>query len=157
MNIKHCCLFLIALIIAGCSSEPPKNSKSKKPTTPSNHGSSATDTLVIDHKTALEVQLDSAALEQNRKKYGDTSVDAYTEDGAYYESIADSVIRQKKLPVMQSLHYKFIRFVQHNGAATTVKVDTLSMVSTLFFFDPAKLPHMVDVTDVENEYKSYFQ
>ena len=108
-------------------------------------------------KTALDVQLDSAALEQNQKKYGDTSIEAYTEDGSYYESIADSVIQKKKLPLIESMHHKFIKFVQNNGAITIVKVDTLPAVSTLFFFDPAKPPHIVDVTDTENEYKNYFK
>ncbi len=157
MNIKYLFIFFFVSTFVGCSTEPPRNLKGKKSAAIINHKNSKSDTLVIDHKIAVEVQLDSAALEQNKKKYGDTTIEAYAEDGAYYQSVADSIIRQKKLPLMESSNYKFIKFVQNNGAITIVKVDTLQAVSTLFFFHPAKPPHIVDVTDAENEYKSYFK
>lgn len=148
---------LIVWVFTSCRHERDKASNLQKHILKRNVRSHSSDTLIIDRKAAVDIQLDSAALEQNKKKYGDTTIEAYAEDGSYYESIADSVIEKKRLQLIQSLHHKFIKFVQDNGAITMVKVDTLPAVSTLFFFDPTKPPHIVDVTDTENEYKNYFR
>ena len=114
------------------------------------------DTLLVDTRSAVSILLDSAALEKNKKKYGDTSVDAYTEDGSYYDYLADSVLKQKKLPVIQATNYKYVKFIQKNGVTTLIRIDTLSQVSTLYFFDPNKPPHVADVTDIEHDYNSFY-
>jgi len=150
------CLIAIPLLFS-CrhSDHDSKNRKSFHTKSP--HFITGKDTLIIDHRTAVSVLLDSLGLEKNKKKYSDTAIEAYTEDGAYYDYLADSVMKQKKLPVIQAIHYKYLKFIQKNGATTVIRVDTLSQISTLYFFDPIKPPHLVDVTDIENEYKNFFR
>jgi len=160
--INRSLLFSLALLLA-CSCNHPESPETKKPSEGKIKLHAKTtltvknDTLLINQRTAVLAMLDSAALEKNRKKYGDTAVDTYTEDGSYYDYVADSVLKQKKLPVLQTVNFKYIKFVQNKGVATIVRIDTLSQVSTLYFFDPNRAPHVVDVTDIENEYKNYFR
>jgi len=37
-----------------------------------------------------------------------------------------------------------------------IKLDTVAFISNLYFFNPQKHPHNVDMLDVEAEYKKYF-
>ena len=114
------------------------------------------DTLFITHKAAVWITLDSAQSEKLRKRYGNSAEDAYAEDGMYYDYLADSVLKQKKTPIVQAVNYKYIGFVQPGGKTSLIRVDTLSQISTLYFFIPGKPPYLADVIDIEAEYKRFF-
>jgi hypothetical protein len=38
-----------------------------------------------------------------------------------------------------------------------VKLDTLSELWGMYFFDPTKKPYYADITEIEEDYKSYFK
>lgn len=150
-------LLSVSLLLYSCYFDDNKKSKAaiyhKTPGAPI----TGKDTLLVDTKSAISILLDSSALEKNKKKYGDTAVDAYTEDGSYYDYLADSILKQKKLPIIQAINYRYVKFVQKNGAITLIRIDTLSQVSTFYFFDPNKPPHIADVTDIEHDYNSFYR
>jgi hypothetical protein len=151
-------IFLLAVLqLLSCKHDGHRRKNSHTYHKKSKSASAEKDTLLIDFRTAVSVSLDSEAIEKNKKKYGDTAIEAYTEDGAYYDYLADSVLGQKKLPIIQALRYKYLKFVQKNGRITVVRVDTLPQVTTLYFFDPKKTPYTPDVTMIEDEYQKYYR
>jgi len=115
------------------------------------------DTLIIDKKEAVSVMLDSLTLEKRKKEWGDTAFYVGADDGNYYDYIADSVLEQKHLPMISADGYHYLKFVQNNGATTLIRIDTLSEITTLYFFDPSKPPHNSDVVNIEEEYKNYYK
>jgi hypothetical protein len=155
-------LLIAAMLFYSCSNSDHAQSgnKSQSRHRKSNQhptSGSSKDTLFIDSKSAVRATLDSIGLIKNKQKYGDTSIDAYTEDGSYYDYVADSILKRKKLQVIDAANYKFLKFIEKDGKATIIKVDTLSQVTTLFFFDPSRRPRIADVTDIENDCKNYFK
>lgn len=154
-------LLIATISICGCNYTYNHSSSNKSRVRHQNYHqpkllSTNKDTLFIYNRAAVRATHDSAALIKNKQKYSDTAVEAYTEDGVYYDYIADSVLQKKKLPVIEAINYKFLKFIQKNGESTIIKVDTLSQISTLFFFDPIKRPRVADVVDIETDYGSYF-
>jgi len=114
------------------------------------------DTLVIDHKAAIDIWVSAEELEKRHKQAGDTAFYTGADDFVYYSSRADSILEQKKLPIIRPDGYKYLQFVQRNGEKTLVKIDTLWEINTLYFFDPARSPQVINDDDIEAAYKRYF-
>ena len=156
MKIRYLFFLLIVISISGCRREQRHSANAKKHI-PKHHANIKSDTLIVDHKTAVGVLISEQELEGRRKKYGDTAFYVGADDANYYNYLADSILEKKKLPVMSADGYKYIEFRQRNGERIIVKIDTLSDLITMYFFDPARSAKVVDETDIEDEYKNYFQ
>lgn len=154
MNFIRLLFLLFILAVFGCHHDA-SNSTRRSEHIKSRKNVIGKDTLLIDHKTALFVLLDTIELEKRRKTDSD-AFNAYSEDGAYYDYVADSVLTEKKLPIIHAANYKYLKFLQKNGKITVVKIDTLPQLSTLYFFDPASPPYIVDGIDIEDEYKRFY-
>jgi hypothetical protein len=115
------------------------------------------DTLFITKRSAVSVWLDSTTMEKRRKQYGNDDSDAAEEDNVYYAGIADSILKSKGLPVIDAQNYKYLKFMQHNGISTVVKIDTLPQFYTLYLFDPSKSPHEADIAEIDVDYKIFYR
>jgi len=142
------------MITCSCQHDQPKHRHKKhkqKPVT------SSKDTLFVTTRSAVTVWLDTATLEKRRKQYGDDAFYTGSDDDVNYSSIADSVLRSHKLPVINAQGYKYLKFVTYNKSSKIIRVDTLSQIYTLYFFDPLKPLHSADVTDIEDEYYKFYR
>src|SRR3569833_2335115 len=102
MNIKILPAMLVALLLCSCF-QSEKSDRHSLHTSKKKHAflEKHKDTLFITHKAAVWITLDSAQSEKLRKRYGNSAEDAYAEDGMYYDYLADSVLKQKKTPIVQ--------------------------------------------------------
>lgn len=147
-------LFAPLIIITGCHHDR----KSAHHKTHKKY--SRKDTLFVTTRSAVSVWLDTVTLQNRMKQYGDTDFYTVADDDVYYSTIADSVLKAQRLPLIDSRQYdkcKFIKFEQNNGAATVIRIDTLSQLYTLYLFDPSKAPYEADVTEMDEEYKKFYR
>ncbi|MBL4675747.1 MAG: hypothetical protein JKY70_06025 [Mucilaginibacter sp.] len=115
------------------------------------------DTLFVDAKCVVRLNLDTIQLDKLRKKYGDEGFYTGADDNVYYSSVVDSVITAKQLLRVVNKQEKFVKFVNNGKAVKVVKIDTLSQPSNFYFFEPGKSVYAPDITMIEDEYKNYFK
>jgi hypothetical protein len=152
VKLSHIIPALVLIIICGCHYDQRKrHHKKHKQKSITNK-----DTLCVTARSAISVWLDTAILEKRRKQYGDDDFYTISDDEVYYSSKADSVLRSHQLTVINTDGYKYLKFVQHNEVSEIIKIDTLSLIHTIFFFDPSKAPHNADITDIEDEYNKFY-
>jgi len=147
-------LLLLITLISSCHHDrkKPYHKKHKK--------NLSRDTLFVTTRSGVAIWLDTITLEKRRKQSGDTDFYIGADDDVYYSSIADSILKAQKLPLVDTRQYgecKFIKFERNNGIATVIKIDTLSKIYTLYLFDPYKAPHEADITIMDDEYKKFYR
>ena len=124
---------------------------------PPNTTSANGDTLIVYRKAAVFYEPDSSKIAKRRKAVGEDDFNAGVEDYAYYLNAAHDFLYGTKLTQLDAKDRQFIRFVSINKSEQTVKIDTLSELWGIYFFDPAQKAKQVDMTMIEEEYKSYFK
>ena len=115
------------------------------------------DTLIIDRKAAVFFQPDSLQKEKRMKEVGEKDFRAGADDYIYYINISAEFLEKQGLPVMNAKTKKYLEFVTTDKKAELVKLDTLRELWGMYFFDPTKRPYYADITEIEEEYKSYFK
>lgn len=115
------------------------------------------DTMLVKNKSAISMLLDSVTLEKRRKEYGDEAFYVGADDDAFYSADVRSFLKKRHLPLIDATGYKYVKFLQPDGSSSLIKTDTLQSIMTYYFFYPSKAPYDIDITDIEREYKNYFQ
>ncbi len=62
-----------------------------------------------------------------------------------------------KLPTRDTKDKKFLKFSSSDKTERIIKLDTLPGLWGIYFFYPTKKPKQVDLTIINEEYKSYFK
>ena len=66
-------------------------------------------------------------------------------------------LEKQGLMVLDAKGNKYIRFVSSDKTAQVIKLDTLSELWGIYFFDPKKTPYLADITLIEEEYTKYYK
>ncbi len=115
------------------------------------------DTLIVHRKAAVFYEPDSSQIAKRRQAVGEDDFNAGVEDYAYNLNAAHDFLYSTKLPQLDAQGRKFIKFISINRSEQTVRIDTLSELWGIYFFDPRQKAKQIDMTMIEEEYKSYFK
>ncbi|HEY9195102.1 MAG TPA: hypothetical protein VIM77_02515, partial [Mucilaginibacter sp.] len=114
-------------------------------------------TFIVDSTAAVFTILDTTEIQRRHK--ASTGEEFYTgaDDQMYYA--AEAMTYPKKQPIkiinVDSRH-RYLQFKRSNGSVLKIKLDTVAFITNLYFYNPQKEPYHVDMTDIDNEYKRYF-
>ncbi|MGF7039468.1 hypothetical protein [Mucilaginibacter lappiensis] len=155
-------ILFCSIILSGCASPPQKvtskkvNKKSVRHSIAIKNNVDKQDTLTVDSIAAVFTKVDAVEIEKRRKKYGDDAFYASADDAVYYSSQSHEYLSKQKLRIIDAQDQKFLKFVKADKTVMIIKLDTVAQLFNLYLFDPAKVPVNVDMTNIEDDYKKYF-
>lgn len=155
-------LLLISVVMLACTNQPrnkkPEQTITDTTTAPSPIIMAGADTLVVTRKAAVFYEPDSMQIEKRKQAVGEDDFYTGVEDYAYYLNAAHDFLADTKLPIMEAKSKKVMEFIGNKQTKQFIKMDTLSDLWGIYFFDPAKgNAKQVDMTMIEEEYKAYFK
>ena len=165
-------IVLLFLILASCDDSSHQDTTSIKSTrgdttfqTDTTHKSliaSATnsannDTLIVDRQAAVFIEPDSLKIESRKKQIGEEDFYTGADDYLFYMNTAHEFLDSIKLTSLNAKEKKFIKFIRSDKTHQVIKLDKLPELWSIYFFDPTKKAKQVDMTIIDEEYKSYFQ
>src|SRR5438309_10708257 len=115
------------------------------------------DTLLVYRKAAVFYEPDSSQIAKRRQAVGEDDFNAGVEEYAYNLNAAHDFLYSTKLPQLDAHGRKFIKFISINRSAQTIRIDTSAELWGVYFFDPRQKAKQIDMTMIEEEYKSYFK
>ena len=153
-----------AVVLIGChsSTQPTRLKKSVKKPLPSVKNvavkriTSRSDTLIVDSTAAVFTIIDSVEIEKRKKKYGDDDFYTAADDFVFASSEAHNYLQKQKIRIIDVRGQQFLKFVKADRSAVVIRLDTISQLFNLYLFNTAKAPVNADMTNVEEEYKRYF-
>lgn len=114
------------------------------------------DTLWFNEKCAVFLEPDSIAAERWKEQI-DTSVRAtVVDDLVFYTSDAHHYLDSMGVKTIRVSGRPLIGFKSTVGSHV-IKIDTLSSLWSVLLFDPTKQVKEIDVTDIVDEYESYYK
>ncbi|WP_276501518.1 hypothetical protein [Terrimonas pollutisoli] len=116
----------------------------------------ASDTLTINKKAAVFYQPDSTQIEKRKKEIGEENFMIGADDYLFSLHTAHEFVDSIRLPVLEANNKRFLKFIRYDKSQTLIKLDTVSDLWGVYFFDTSKKPKLIDGTRIEEEYKSYF-
>ncbi len=149
-------LFSIVGLLFSCSKEKKQPNVPIAKVIPTAPKLTVTDTLEITSKAIVVFQKDSIAVEKLLKEA--TNEDAFytaSDDYGYYIANATEFMEKQKIRMIDA-NKKYLKFVGADATPLVIRVDTLQGLGGMYFFTPAKKPHLVDITMPKEEYKEYF-
>ena len=156
-------VFLMVLF-QSCSTPDKKGNHTKKsiPNTldqPQKDGprGKESDTLIIDKKAAVFFQPDSIQIEKREKEIGEENFYIGADDYLFYMHTANDFLDSLKFPILEIKDKKYLWFINADKSQTIIKLDTLPELWGIYLFDPSKRPKLVDMTIIDEQYKSYFK
>lgn len=115
------------------------------------------DTLTIDEKSAVFFQPDSLQIERRKKKAGETDFYAGADDYIFYMNSALQFLDSVKLKTVEARDKKYLRFVGRDASQQLIRIDTLSELWGMYFFEPSKTARLANVLDIDESYSSYYK
>ena len=115
------------------------------------------DTLIIDKKAAVFFQPDSIQIEKREKEIGEENFYIGADDYLFYMHTANDFLDSLKFPILEIKDKKYLWFINADKSQTIIKLDTLPELWGIYLFDPSKRPKLVDMTIIDEEYKSYYK
>ena len=115
------------------------------------------DTLRVTKVAAVFYEPDSVQMEARKKEIGEENFIIGADDYLFYLQTASEYLEKQRVPLVPAQNKKFVQFIGANNQVTLVRLDTLPELWGIFIFDPGKLPKAIDMTNVEEEYKTYYQ
>lgn len=119
--------------------------------------SAATDTLVVDRKAAVFIDPDSLRIEKQKKQVGEEDFYMGADDYLFYMNTAREFLDSVKLATLNAKDKKFIKFIRNDKTQQIIRLDKLEELWSIYFFDPTKKAKQIDMTMIDEEYKSYFK
>jgi len=165
MKITIYVLLFICWSIAACTPNDKQqqanpslqNTLLNEGSTQENNLAANTDTLVVTQNAAVFYEPDSLQMERRKKEVGEENFYIGADDYLFYLNETYEYLEKENLPILLTQNKKYVKFVGADSKATLIKLDTLSELWGVFFFDIKKAPQQVDMTMIEEEYKSYYQ
>nr|WP_315232947.1 hypothetical protein [uncultured Flavobacterium sp.] len=115
------------------------------------------DTIVIKKQIAIIVEPTDKQIEKRKKAIGEEDFYIGADDYMFYLNESTETFRKNKLKVLNIKNGKIIKFEMENGNNAILELNDEDELWQIFFFDPKLRPKKIDMTDSENEYKTYFK
>ena len=115
------------------------------------------DTLTLDKKAAVFYSPDKTQIAKRKKEIGEENFYVSADDYLYSMYTSHEFLDSIKLTILDAKDKKYLKFIFSDKSQTTIKLDTLAELWGVYFFDPNKRQKQVDMTIIDEEYKSYFK
>ena len=115
------------------------------------------DTVVIKNQTAIIIEPTDKQIEKRKKEVGEEDFYIGADDYMWYLNESTETFRKNKLNVLSIKNGKIIKFEMENGNNAILELNGKDELWQIYLFDPKLKPKKIDMTDSENEYKTYFK
>ena len=115
------------------------------------------DTIVIKNQTAIIIEPTDKQIEKRKKEVGEEDFYIGADDYMWYLNESTETFRKNKLNVLSIKNGKIIKFEMENGNNAILELNGKDELWQIYLFDPKLKPKKIDMTDSENEYKTYFK
>lgn len=115
------------------------------------------DTIVIKNQTAIIIEPTEKQIEKRKKEVGDEVFYIGADDYMWYLNESTETFHNNKLNVLNIKNGKIIKFEMENGNNSILESNAEDELWQIYLFDPKLKPKKIDMTDSENEYKTYFK
>lgn len=115
------------------------------------------DTIVIKNQTAIIIEPTEKQIEKRKKEVGDAVFYTGADDYMWYLNESTETFHNNKLNVLNIKNGKIIKFEMENGKNSILESNAEDELWQIYVFDPKLKPKKIDMTDSENEYKTYFK
>jgi hypothetical protein len=115
------------------------------------------DTLTVDQQAVVFIEPDSLQIEKRKIEVGEENFYAGADDYLFYMNNAHEFTDSLHLTAFNAKNKKFIKFIRSDKTQEIINLDKLPELWNIYFFDPLKTAKQVDMTIIDEEYKSYFK
>jgi len=115
------------------------------------------DTLIVDRQAAVFIEPDTFKIKKRKKEIGEENFYAGADDYLYYMNTAHEFLDSLKLTTFETKDKKYVKFVSSDKTYQVINLHKLPELWNVYFFDPSKKAKQVDMTVIDEEYKSYFK
>ena len=115
------------------------------------------DTIVVKNQTAIIIEPTDTQIEKRKKEVGEEDFYIEADDYMWYLNESTETFRKNKLNVLNIKNGKTIKFEMENGNNAILELNGEDILWQIYLFDPKLKPKKIDMTDSENEYKTYFK
>jgi hypothetical protein len=115
------------------------------------------DTIVVKNQTAIIIEPTDKQIEKRKKEVGEEDFYIGAGDYMWYLNESTETFRKNKLNVLNIKNGKTIKFEMENGNNAILELNGEDELWQIYLFDPKLKPKKIDMTDSENEYKTYFK
>ena len=115
------------------------------------------DTIVVKNQTAIIIEPTDKQIEKRKKEVGEEDFYIGADDYMWYLNESTETFRKNKLNVLNIKNGKTIKFEMENGNNAILELNGEDELWQIYLFAPKLKPKKIDMTDSENEYKTYFK
>jgi hypothetical protein len=115
------------------------------------------DTIVVKNQTAIIIEPRDKQIEKRKKEVGEEDFYIGADDYMWYLNESTETFRKNKLNVLNIKNSKTIKFEMENGNNAILELNGEDELWQIYLFDPKLKSKKIDMTDSENEYKTYFK
>jgi hypothetical protein len=115
------------------------------------------ETIVMKKQTAIIIEPTDKQIEKRKKEVGEEEFYIGADDYMWYLNETTETFRKNKLNVLNIKNGKTIKFEMENGNNEILELKGEDEFWQIYLFDPKLKPKKIDMTDSENEYKTYFK
>lgn len=115
------------------------------------------DTIVIKSQIAIIIEPTDKQIEKRKKEVGEEDFYIGADDYMFYLNESSETFRKNKLEVLNIKNGKILNFQLENGNNAILELNDEDELWQIYLFDPKLKPKKIDMTDSENEYKTYFK
>jgi hypothetical protein len=115
------------------------------------------DTIIIKNQIAIIIEPTDKQIEKRKKAVGEEDFYIGADDYMFYLNESTETFRKNKLQVLNIKNGKIIKFEMENGNNAILELNQEDELWQIYLFDPKLKPKKIDMTDSENEYKTYFK
>jgi hypothetical protein len=134
-----------------------QNDTTRRTLTASATNSFNTDTLIVDRQAAVFIEPDSLQIEKQKKQVGEEEFYTGADDYLFSMNTAHEFIDSVKLTTFSAKDKRFIKFINSDMTHQVIRLDKLDELWSVYFFDPTKRAKQVDMTIIDEEFRSYFR
>jgi hypothetical protein len=115
------------------------------------------DTIVVKNQSAIIIEPTDKQIEKRKKEVGEEDFYIGADDYMWYLNESTETFRKNKLNVLNIKNGKTIKFEMENGNNAILELNGEDELWQIYLFNPKLKPKKIDMTDSENEYKTYFK
>jgi hypothetical protein len=115
------------------------------------------DPIVVKNQSAIIIEPTDKQIEKRKKEVGEEDFYIGADDYMWYLNESTETFRKNKLNVLNIKNGKTIKFEMENGNNAILELNGEDELWQIYLFNPKLKPKKIDMTDSENEYKTYFK